>query len=264
MDIKLYSYLFGLFGTDGNVRRTQDNNHIYDLTLELIDKDIIDKIYAALPDCSISERTRNTNFKNNYHSYILHCHNKEFINWCEKNGFPLKDKTNLIAPPSGEYSESDFWRGVIDGDGSIGMKKNIAMPFISLTTASEQLKEAYSNYIYKLTNFKPNNKRNQRDNIYNITTHAEKAMIISNSLYYNANIYIDRKYQKYLENCLWKRENTTNKYHYKWSQEELNDLRILSIDKFIQKYPARTRAAVISKRSKLKKIEKEVMINGNK
>ena len=36
--LKLYSYLYGLFGTDGNVRRTKDN-HIYDLTLELIDED---------------------------------------------------------------------------------------------------------------------------------------------------------------------------------------------------------------------------------
>lgn len=264
MDIKLYSYLFGLFGTDGNVRRTQDNKHIYDLTLELVDKDIIDKIYISLPECSISERIRDTNFKKNYHSYVLYCHNKDFINWCEKNHFPLKDKTNSIAPPIGDYSESDFWRGVIDGDGSIGMKKNVIVPFISLTTASEQLKEAYNNYIYKLTNFKPNNKRNQRDNIYNITIHAEKAMTISHALYKNANIYIDRKYNKYLENCLWKEKDTTNKYHHKWSQQELNDLKELSNDDFIKKYPARTRAAVISKRSKLKKIEKEVMTNGNK
>lgn len=45
--LKLYSYLYGLFGTDGNVRRTEDN-HIYDLTLELIDEDIIDKINGVL------------------------------------------------------------------------------------------------------------------------------------------------------------------------------------------------------------------------
>lgn len=60
--LKLYSYLYGLFGTDGNVRRTEDN-HIYDLTLELIDEDIIDKINGVLPNCSKTERKRDTNFK---------------------------------------------------------------------------------------------------------------------------------------------------------------------------------------------------------
>lgn len=253
MDIKLYSYLFGLFGTDGSVYRSKTNEHIYRLGLELIDKDIIDNICSKLEDCSQSERIRNTNFKEQYHTYILYCTNNEFINWCEKNGFPLFDKTNIIAPPIYEYSKSDFWRGVIDGDGSIGRKTATDEPFISLVTKSEALKDAFENYIEQITNFKPNNNRNKRDGVFNITIHGEKAVKLINTLYQNSNIYIDRKYQKYLENCNWKKPNTTNKYHHKWSSQELKDLTILSTGEFINKYPNRTRNAVYAKRSKLRK-----------
>ena len=107
--LKLYSYLYGLFGTDGNVRRTEDN-HIYDLTLELIDEDIIDKINGVLPNCSKTERERDTNFKKNYHSYILHCHNQDFIQWCENNCFPIRNKTEQLSLPI-EYSEPNFYTG---------------------------------------------------------------------------------------------------------------------------------------------------------
>ena len=261
MDIKLYSYLFGLFGTDGNVRRTQDNNHIYDLTLELIDKDIIDKIYISLPECSISERIRDTNFKKNHYSYILYCHNKDFINWCEKNNFPLKDKTNSITPPIGDYSESDFWRGVIDGDGSIGIKSKGKIPFISLTTKSELLKEAFCDYIYTITNFRPVCNRNIRDSVYNITIHGEKALQLSEVLYKDSKIYIDRKYQKFLDNSAWLQKERMGVPHRKWTPQEIKDLEILDNNQFHEKYPGRTLNAIKSKRMR---IEKEVMINGNK
>ena len=261
MDIKLYSYLFGLFGTDGSVRRTNDGKHIYDLTLELIDKDIIDKIYNMLPNCSINERFRDTNFKKGYHSYILHCHNQDFILWCEQNNFPIKDKTNNMAPPIGNYSLSDFWRGVIDGDGSIGTKATDGQPFISLVTKSKSLKEAYCDYIYLLTGFKPTSNRNMRDNIFNITLHGEKALIISKNLYNNSILHIDRKYNKYIENSTWQKKSMKGIVRKKWTLEEVEDLQKMSNEDFHIKYPERTLVAI---RNKRKKIEKEVMENVNK
>lgn len=252
MDIKLYSYLFGLFGTDGSVRRNNKEDHISNLSLELIDEDIIDKICNVLPNCVKGERYRNTNFKKNHHSYTLSCSNKDFILWCEQNGFPLKNKTNMLAPPLLEYSENDFWRGVIDGDGSIGVKKNEEQPFISLTTKSELLKESFCNYIYKLTNFKPKINRNMRDDIYNITIHGEKAQIIGKTIYENSMIYIDRKYQKYLINSTWKKKNMKGVAKKRWTKKEIEDLQILSNEEFHSKYPERTLIAIRNKRNKLK------------
>lgn len=251
MNKKLYSYLFGLFGTDGNVKRTSDNNHISSLVLELIDQDIIEKIANILPDCSISERTRNTNFKKNYHSYILYCHNKEFLSWCEENNFPLQDKTNIINIPK-EYEEKDFWRGIIDGDGSLGMKTIEEQPFINLTTKSEFLKEAYCDFIYKTTNFRPKCNRNKRDNIYNITLHGEKAIKILKTIYEDADIYINRKYNTYLSLLSWKKKERKGIIKKPWSLEEEKDLLTLSQEDFIIKYPNRTLVAIKAKKRRLK------------
>lgn len=253
MDIKLYSYLFGLFGTDGTVHRNRTQEHIGYFQLELIDKDIINKICNKLNNCSQSERVRDTNFKKSYHSYTLYCNNKEFIQWCEFNGFPLKDKTNHIAPPLLNYSKPDFWRGIIDGDGSIGRKQATNEPFISLVTKSEALKNAFEEYIEEITGFRPRNQRNKRDGVFNVTIHGEKAVKLTEVIYQNSNIYIDRKYKKYLENRVWSKPDTTNKYHFKWSEQELQDLLTLSIEEFIAKYPNRTRNAIYAKRRRIKK-----------
>lgn len=253
MNIKLYSYLFGLLGTDGTVYYNSNKTHISGYHLELIDKDILDKIALLIPNCTQSERIRDTNFKKNYHSYLLTITDKEFAHWTEINGMPLQDKTNNITPPLNEYSESDFWRGVIDGDGSIGMKKVEQQPFISLVTRSESLKNSYADYIYRLTGFKPTCNRNKRDGVFNLTLHGEKALIIANALYNNANIYIDRKYQNYLQIKDWKKKSMKGVVRKKWSAQEEADLLLMSNEEFYNKYPNRTLVAIKGKRQRMKK-----------
>ena len=90
----------------------------------------------------------------------------------------LEIPTNTIHKPTDEYDEDYFWLGVIDGDGSLGMKGD-GHPYINLTTKSEQLKEDFLDYIEKLTNFRPSVSKNKRDNIYNITVGSKKAQIIA-------------------------------------------------------------------------------------
>ena len=252
MDIKLYSYLFGLFGTDGSVRRNYDNTHINSLSIELIDKDILDKIAQQLSNCTQSERIRDTNFKKNAHHYYLYCNNKQFILWLQEHGMPLMDKTNSIAAPSGEYSEPDFWRGVIDGDGSLGMKTVEQQPFISLVTKSAFLKNDFIDFIYRNTGFKPICNRNQRDDVFNITLHGEKALKIASILYEDASIYIDRKYNTYLQIRNWKKKNMKGVVRKKWTEQEVQDLKRMDMYTFHDKYPERTLVAIRGKRQKLK------------
>lgn len=69
-----------------------------------------------------------------------------------------------------------FWRGVIDGDGSLGFTKD-GLPFISLVTASEQLRNDYLKYIHPVTGKKFNPQRNVRDGVYNILILKENAVL---------------------------------------------------------------------------------------
>ena len=111
----------------------------------------------------------------------MHCHNQDFIQWCENNCFPIRNKTEQLSLPI-EYSEPDFWRGVIDGDGSIGLKNVEQQPFLSLATKSELLKEGFCDYIHKLTGFRPNVNRNKRDNIFNETKANETHYIVGKNI----------------------------------------------------------------------------------
>jgi len=54
-------------------------------------------------------------------------------------------KSYSINLPKSELSEKDYFRGVIDGDGSLGLTSN-GYPFVSLVTSSEAFAEAYLNF----------------------------------------------------------------------------------------------------------------------
>ena len=119
-------------------------------------------------------------------------------------GFPKKDKTIVAAPPQTKYSEKDFWRGVIDGDGSLGLT-GAGLPFISLVTKSENLKNEYLKFLEKYLGLKKNINRNKRDAVFNIMSNSGNAIKIVDLLYSNnPPIYLDRKYNKYTEMITWK------------------------------------------------------------
>ena len=208
------SYLYGLFITDGFliIKKKIDNHIYYTLGIELQekDKDILEKIHQLLPEGHVYQRTRNTNFKNNYTCYSFYYLKQDFPLWLIQNGFPLENKTENAIPPTWKYDENAFWRGVIDGDGSLGIRKYGTKigtePYISLTTKSDQLKLAYHNYILKITGFNEKNKRNKRDNIYNIVLAKSRCWEICNELYKNDSIHLNRKYNKYLEILEWRKQ----------------------------------------------------------
>ena len=109
--------------------------------------------------------------------------------------------------PIVEFNEFDFWRGVIDGDGSLGItSKNI--PFISLVTKSENLKIEYLKFLEKYLNIKKSINRNKRDNVYNIMVTNENAIKLINLIYYDTSkIYLNRKFIKAKQVLLWQRNN---------------------------------------------------------
>ena len=198
------SYIYGLLLTDGSIYRVKNKNS-YETKLELgiVDSDIIEKLIKLIPYSTKRDRERDTNFKNNYQTIIFSNYRKELPELLFSMGFPQENKTEMAYPPKVDYDVGAFWRGVIDGDGSLGIRKqansNKKEPYLSLTTKSEELKEAYCSFLTNITAKSYNPKRNKRDNIYNITCALSSAKRILDKIYQNATIYLDRKYQKYLE-----------------------------------------------------------------
>lgn len=193
------SYIYGLLITDGSLYLSTRNRGKVTLEVSEKDHDIVEKLYNEIPNSSIRERIRNTNFKSNYTTKIFSNTRLEFRNKLICQGFPLKNKTLNADTPNIEYNKYHFWRGVIDGDGSLGLTGN-NRPFLSLTTKSENLKNKYLNFLLEELGIIKNINRNKRDNIYNVFLSGNNAIKLAKILYLdNPGIYLERKYNKALE-----------------------------------------------------------------
>lgn len=201
LDIKTLSYIYGLFITDGWLCKHKEKINGVAIEVSLKDLDIIEKLHNKIPFSSIYYRNRDTNFKKNHKSVQFNYSRKDLPLLLVEMGFPIDDKTNNAAPPIVDYDELSFWRGVIDGDGSLGLKSS-GTEFISLTTKSDKMKESFCSFLEKITGRKYNPKRNKRDNIYNIGCNGLSAKKVIEHLYNsidNDSIFLDRKYLKMQE-----------------------------------------------------------------
>lgn len=213
------SYIFGLLGTDGSLYLTDRNRGKVTLEVNIQDKDICEKLFHLIPNSSFIERERNTNFKEGYRSVVFSNSQLSFRQELIDFGFPIKDKTNTISIPTQEYSERDFWRGIIDGDGSLGFCQD-GTPFLSLVTKSENLKQEYCSMLLKKFGIEKNINRNQRDNVYNITIKNEDAIKVAHYLYDDNCLSLCRKNNKALEIFQWIRTVPKAPPRKKWTPEQ--------------------------------------------
>ena len=202
------SYIFGLLITDGSMYLSSRNRGRVILELNKRDEDIIIKLSELIPNSRVRYRTRDTNFKTGYQSAAFCNFRLEFRTWLINCGYPIFDKTNNACCPCVDYDEIWFWRGVIDGDGSLGFTKD-GRPFISLVTKSEYLKIGYLDFIERTINLLKHPTRNKRDGVYNITMFSENAKTLTNLLYLGSEtneLSINRKYEMAKNIKAWERK----------------------------------------------------------
>lgn len=198
--LKKFSYLYGFILADGNISLGTRNrgrvaielNYKDKIFLELL-KNTLDKHY----NISLSERTRDTNFCKNYKSVSLKNFQFSFRNMFIATGICTKNKSDLAKCPTIKYSKKDFWRGYIDGDGSLGIDAN-KRPFISVTIKSEKLANQYKKFLKDEFGIIRKTNRNSRDNIYNIMVQDYNCLKVSDYLYRNSRLKLNRKYKQYL------------------------------------------------------------------
>lgn len=219
---QFHSYLLGLLQTDGHLSENSRNRGRISLDLSKRDIDILYKIKELIScNASIKEKITNTNFKDNYESAKLSIFNLEFRNFMKEHGL-LQGRKTETKPPNTDYSVIDYYRGIIDGDGSLGITSN-NIPYISLITKNDILKDNWLSFINKHTGLIKTTNRNKRDNAYNILVMKENAQILVGILYYKDCLCIARKYVKAQEVLNWIRPDDMKVRNYpvkKWTDEE--------------------------------------------
>jgi hypothetical protein len=209
LKIPKHSYFFGFIQADGTLRKFSRNRGYLEIELKEGDREILKSFKKLFPPLcsSIKTRIRDTNFKKNHKSCVLRIFRKEFRDELLKLGLSPGKKSLNTFPPKYSFSERDYIRGLIDGDGSVGTTRE-GFPFISLSVKSEALKNYLCEIIEKIVKEKKRISRNKRDNAYNIMLTREKAQKFIKYLYYPGCLTLKRKLKRAQEALKWKRPET--------------------------------------------------------
>lgn len=202
-------YLLGAFCTDGNVHERYPNRWTANLTSA-------DKQWIIQIKNHISKDLTIHKHKNNK-AFSIYINNNRICKWLMKNGCMPRKSLTLQLPKIPKKYQPDFIRGVIDGDGSIGLyetNKNTKRmsAIITITTGSQKF--AFSvvklldrfkikSFIIKKTpkqmkgSYIENRKISPKHNIYCVRIINYNAVSLINLIYYNKNILcLERKQNK--------------------------------------------------------------------
>ena len=211
LENSFYAYLFGLAQTDGHLYQNSRNRGRLSIEVSKRDEELLFELQNRLPFHSkITERIRRTNFSKEYVSVIWSVFDKRFRDFLIKNGLPSGRKSKIISTPVGEFSRIDYFRGLIDGDGSLGLTAQ-GFPFLSLITASSAIAGAYLNFLKSITGKEKTSTANVRDSVFNIAVYKEDAQKIVQILYYENCLALPRKLEKARAVLSWRRPDTMKK-----------------------------------------------------
>jgi hypothetical protein len=217
-----YAYMFGFIQSDGHLYKNTRDRGCMSIEVNKQDEDILWAFKSLIPfNSSITERVRNTNFSSNSASVIWRVYDKQFRDYLELWGLPSGRKSNFIKLPNCNFSKVDYFRGLIDGDGSLGITSK-GFPFLSLITASSYIAVEYLKLIHQIAGKNKTLNRNTRDKVYNIVVYKEDAQLLASQLYYDDCLALPRKFLKSVEVLSWSRpeQMKRRKNRKPWTLEE--------------------------------------------
>jgi hypothetical protein len=218
-----HSYFFGFIQGDGHLYRQKDRPNKGRLIIELSlrDQDILHHFHDMFPESTMRYRTRDTNFKDDHESAIWSMCRQSFREEIESLGVPAGAKSLVVEPPKVPYCAVDYWRGLIDADGSLGVTGQ-NLPYISLVTSSEEMARAYEAFLSTITGKFKVTSRNTRDGVFNILVMREDAIKVIAALYYPDSLSLERKRASAQEACRWVRPSTMrqNPNNRAWTADE--------------------------------------------
>jgi hypothetical protein len=188
-------YWVGFLLTDGCIHKYKDKIRAPRITLQLkeSDKEILEKYVNFLQfDGNITQ--------DKIKRWTVTIHSYKIAQDLEK--FNVKPQKTFIAEaPSVFENNSLFWRGVLDGDGSIYLQDNILR--INLLSASLKFIQQFQNYCNKIIN---NESRasistmftKQGNEMFRITYCGRFAILILKEIYSTNGPRLKRKYDLYL------------------------------------------------------------------
>lgn len=192
------AYLYGFVQTDGHLWKS-DKRGKGKLSLEIatVDREILVKFrqFVAPLYSSVRDRKRDTNFKKDFEASCWTISRRCVCDMFNAVGMPYGKKDRIQILPLVPYSEIDFFRGVIDANGSLGFTVD-QYPFVSLATSSRAIAEGFTDFLNRVApsiKGRGERNRNSRDDSFNVATFGEGAVEVVKELYYDGCLALLRK-----------------------------------------------------------------------
>lgn len=207
------SYFYGLLITDGCVSPT---GHIQ-LALKLSDKKIVEQFkdyVGGKAVCTTRYQAATTGGEKKYGVFRFSFRDIYVTKLLEEQGLVRNKSCNEKLPKFDWLNNSHFWRGVIDGDGTV--KDNGGVCGTVSLCGGRELLEGFQSYA-ELTCGVVARDRLKRDikvkaDFYRIAYHGDDADKILRKIYLDSTLFIDRKKDRAIK-IIEKRElNVANRY----------------------------------------------------
>lgn len=190
------AYVLGFTFADGNIYRTSLTWDIQKRDLDLLQK--INKVTNSTYPISIRKN-----------SYRLRINNQIFIKWAIKKGLLPKKNMRKILPSIPSYLARHFIRGYLDGDGWVVIRNGKNEGDVGFASGSKEFLKLLNISIKNYLNILPAKVRRKvkitpkgvRAITYQLEYYSSNAFKIAKWVYGNLSkedIYLERKYQKYL------------------------------------------------------------------
>ncbi|WP_034511498.1 LAGLIDADG family homing endonuclease [Blastococcus sp. URHD0036] len=206
LDLRLpaHAYFFGFAQTDGCSYAGSGQKGRFSIELSVRDEAVLHS-FAALFDVysRVSYRDRTTNF-GPHRSAVWTVSDLAFRRELVDLGLPSGRKATTVAPPASPVSLPDYVRGLVDGDGSVGLTRT-GRPFISFVTASQSLAEFFCAQALAVAGAHRVPRRNSRDGVYNPMVAGDPAAPFAAWLYPEGCLALDRKRESAARVASWTR-----------------------------------------------------------
>lgn len=222
IDSEEKAYWLGFFYADAY---NSEQTKTFNITLQKRDAEHLKKIarFIGLPDSKVESDPDD----NKHPSSSLRIYSKHFCQNMKDKGC-MQGKSFLISFPRWLNSAyyNDFIRGYFDGDGCLTYRKNQRewkWALVSTDDVCSFIKDYFENsFGIKLAKEYISQTNN---NTYEIVTSGNaKIQKICDILYKNSTIYLDRKYQKYLDLCEFNNQIEKRQSYFKVA--EINGVKI--------------------------------------
>jgi hypothetical protein len=196
---KEMAYFLGLLWSDGFIEKTKTGGYTVGLKILKTDMDRIKFIFDKLGPYSF----RDIKPKDRKEVSILSYHSKDFYNFLVPYDYDIKSKVSAdkIVNFLTDNLKPYFFRGIIDGDGYIGIRNNNTFCLVvagSYNQSWNYLEDIYKKFDIRYTIVNILTKRGHKSSVISIYNYRDILSFLDYIYNITDGIYFPRKFQKYL------------------------------------------------------------------